>query len=185
VTDRSRPRTGSAAPSRGPNSEYLQKSDSFQQNNAPNTTLVKMAVSMMRTAGRTVLRRPYLHTRQQPLAKRHNTTSSTPTTARPTQDDPANSISIPVPNTVGAIPIWQRLGPLSRGFQAYGKSQRKRPLATQFVSSLVIFFLGDISAQSISGDDYDYKRTLRALVISAGSSIPNYKWYGHRKFHSS
>jgi len=185
VTDRSRPRTGSAAPSRGPNSEYLQKSDSFQQNNAPNTTLVKMAVSMMRTAGRTVLRRPYLHIRQQPLAKRHNTTSSTPTTARPKQDDPANSISIPVPNTVGAIPIWQRLGPLSRGFQAYGKSQRKRPLATQFVSSLVIFFLGDISAQSISGDDYDYKRTLRALVISAGSSIPNYKWYGHRKFHSS
>lgn len=176
MTDRDRPRTGSAAPSRGPNSEYLQKSDSFQQNNAPNTTLVKMAVFMMRTAGRTLLRRPYLPTRQQPLAKRHNTTSSTPTTARPKQDDPANSISIPVPNTVGAIPIWQRLGPLSKGFQAYGRSQRKRPLATQFVSSLVIFFMGDISAQSISGDEYDYKRTLRALVISAGSSIPNYKW---------
>ncbi|PVH82773.1 hypothetical protein DL98DRAFT_488080 [Cadophora sp. DSE1049] len=147
-----------------------------------------MAVFMMRTAGRTILRRPFLPTRQQPLSKRHNTTSSTPTTASPKQDDPANSISIPVPNTVGAIPIWQRLGPLSRGFQAYGRSQRKRPLATQFVSSLVIFFLGDISAQSISGDEYDYKRTLRALVISAGSSIPNYKWFmflnGHFNYTS-
>ncbi|KAK0102058.1 hypothetical protein ONS95_001142 [Cadophora gregata] len=136
-----------------------------------------MAVIMMRTAGRTVLRRPYLPTRQQPLSKRHHTNSSTPTTAPPKQDDPANNISIPVPNTVGAIPLWQRLGPLSRAFQAYGRSQRKRPLATQFVSSLVIFSLGDISAQSIGGDEYDYKRTLRALVISAGSSIPNYKWF--------
>ncbi|KAH7312995.1 hypothetical protein BKA65DRAFT_484185 [Rhexocercosporidium sp. MPI-PUGE-AT-0058] len=135
-----------------------------------------MAVLVMRTAGRTLLRRPYLPKKQQPLSKRHNTTSSTPTThAKP--DDPAKSVSIPVPNTVGAIPIWQRLGPISRGFQAYGRSQRKRPLATQFVSSLVIFFLGDISAQNISGEEYDYKRTLRALAISAGSSIPNYKWF--------
>ncbi|KAL2061009.1 hypothetical protein VTL71DRAFT_9061 [Oculimacula yallundae] len=138
-----------------------------------------MAILMIRTAGRTILRRPYLPPKQQPLSKRHSTASSHPTTPRPKQDDPANNTSIPVPNTVGPVPvpIWHRLGPLSRGFRAYGRSQKKRPLATQFVSSLVIFFLGDISAQSLSGDEYDYKRTLRALVISAGSSIPNYKWF--------
>ncbi|KAL5316755.1 hypothetical protein ACEPPN_015806 [Leptodophora sp. 'Broadleaf-Isolate-01'] len=147
-----------------------------------------MAVFVMRAASRTIFRRPYLPTKQQVLSKRHNTTTSTPTTTSTKPDDPAKSISIPVANTVGVIPIWQRLGPLSRGFQAYGRSQRKRPLATQFVSSLVIFFLGDISAQSISGDEYDYKRTLRALVISAGSSIPSYKWFmflnGHFNYTS-
>jgi hypothetical protein len=41
---------------------------------------------------------------------------------------------------------------------------------------LVIYFLGDLSAQRINGDEYDSKRTLRALVISAGSSIASYKW---------
>ncbi|CZT10345.1 hypothetical protein WAI453_009407 [Rhynchosporium graminicola] len=137
-----------------------------------------MALFTMRTAGRTLLRRPYLPPKQQSLSKRHNATNSTPTTDAPSpKQDHASGISIPVPNIVGPIPIWQRLGPVSRGFQAYGRSQKKRPLATQFVSSLVIFLLGDISAQSISGDEYDYKRTLRALVISAGSSIPNYKWF--------
>lgn len=83
--------------------------------------------------------------------------------------------SIPVPATVANIPIWQRLGPLSRGFQAYGKSQRKRPYATQFVSSLVIYFAGDLCAQRINGDEYNPKSTLRALIISACSSIPAYK----------
>jgi len=41
----------------------------------------------------------------------------------------------------------------------------------------VIYFLGDLSAQSINGDDYDWKRTVRALFISMGSSIPSYKWF--------
>ncbi|EPE31012.1 hypothetical protein GLAREA_03979 [Glarea lozoyensis ATCC 20868] len=90
---------------------------------------------------------------------------------------PDDSTSIPVPNTVPTIPIWQRLGPLSRGFQAYGRSQRKWPYRTQFISSLVIYFLGDLSAQKMNGDEYDGKRTLRAFVISAGSSIPSYKWF--------
>ena len=136
---------------------------------------------MMKTAGRAVFRRSYLPTRQQPISKRHNSTSKNPTNAHLSQpktgEDPANATSIPVPNTVGTLPIWQRLGPLSRGFQAFGRSQRKRPYTTQFISSLVIYVLGDLSAQNINGDEYDYKRSLRALVISAGSSIPSYKWY--------
>ncbi|KAH8659203.1 hypothetical protein BGZ60DRAFT_414812 [Tricladium varicosporioides] len=130
-----------------------------------------MAVFAMKAAGRGLLRRSHLPNRQPPFQKRHNATSRT----KP--DDPAGGTAIPVPNTVATLPIWQRLGPLSRGFQAYGRSQRKRPYTTQFVSSLVIYFLGDLSAQNINGDEYDPKRTLRALIISAGSSIPSYKWF--------
>ncbi|RDW91916.1 hypothetical protein BP5796_01310 [Coleophoma crateriformis] len=113
------------------------------------------------------------------LSKRPQHTSSTNSSASTPKDDAATTAgtSIPVPNTVAAVPLWQRLGPLTRGFQAYGRSQRKRPYATQFVSSLVIYFLGDLSAQSISGEEYDPKRTARALAIGAGSSIPSYKWF--------
>jgi len=132
-----------------------------------------MAVFALKTTSRAVLRRAHFPTRQQPnITKRQNSN------LRPkAEDDPANGTSIPVPATVANVPIWQRLGPLSRGFQAYGRSQRKRPYATQFCSSLVIYFLGDLSAQNINGDEYDPKRTLRALLISAGSSIPSYKWF--------
>jgi protein Mpv17 len=106
------------------------------------------------------------------ISKRHvhPTKPSDPTTT---------GTSIPVPNTVAPLSIWYRLGPLSRGFQAYGRSQRKRPYTTQFVSSLVIYFLGDLSAQKMNGDRYDPVRSVRALVISAGSSIWSYKWYIH------
>jgi protein Mpv17 len=127
-----------------------------------------MAVFAVRMAGRAVLRRSHPTN----ITQRYNTNA---TMVKPA-DDPANGTSIPVPNTVANLPIWQRLGPLSKGLQAYSRSQRKRPYTTQFCSSLVIYFLGDLSAQNISGDEYDPKRTMRALVISAFSSIPTYKW---------
>ena len=140
-----------------------------------------MAVSAIKAASRTVLRRSHFPNRQSTLMKQHHST----TPRAKTQDDSSSGTSIPVPNTVATIPLWQRLGPLSRGFQAYGRSQRKRPYATQFCSSLVIYILGDLSAQNINGDEYDPARTLRALIISAGSSIPSYKWYGMFALSSS
>jgi protein Mpv17 len=134
-----------------------------------------MAVFAAKTASRAILRRSHFpHRQQSNITKRHN--SNVNATRPRVEDDPANGTSIPVPATVANVPLWQRLGPLSRGFQAYGRSQRKRPYATQFCSSLVIYFLGDLSAQNINGDEYDPKRTLRAFAISAGSSIPTYKW---------
>lgn len=134
-----------------------------------------MAVFVLKTAGRAAIRRVHFPSHRQPtnITKRHNATQTKPD-VDPTS---GNGTSIPVPNTVATLPLWQRLGPLSRVFQAYGRSQRKRPYATQFCSSLVIYFLGDLSAQNINGDEYDPKRTLRALVISMGSSIPSYKWF--------
>ncbi|KAG4027436.1 hypothetical protein MFRU_030g00720 [Monilinia fructicola] len=140
-----------------------------------------MSVFIIKTTGRTVLRRSQFptHRKQTNLtSKRHTSNNSTPTPrSNPLPENSANGTAIPIPATIATLPIWQRLGPLTRSFQAYGRAQRKRPYTTQFCSSLVIYFLGDLSAQSICGDDYDWKRTLRALVISMGSSIPSYKWF--------
>ncbi len=140
-----------------------------------------MAVLPFKAASRAVIRRSHLPHNHPHLTKRHNTNTTNPTTrpadVTPTANIATTTSTIPIPNTIPTIPIWQRLGPLSRAFQAYGRSQRKRPYATQFASSLVIYFLGDLSAQNINGDEYDPKRTLRALFISAGSSIPSYKWF--------
>lgn len=85
---------------------------------------------------------------------------------------------IPVPNTVPTtnVPFWLRLGPLTRATQAYGRAQRRRPWAVQLCTSLTIFFLGDISAQRISGREYDPERTGRSLIIGGLISIPNYEW---------
>ena len=88
----------------------------------------------------------------------------------------ASSTAVPVPGTVATLPLWQRLGPLSRAFEAYDRSQRKRPYLTQFYSTLALYFLGDMSAQTINGEAYDPFRTLRTLIIGAGSSVPSYKW---------
>jgi hypothetical protein len=134
-----------------------------------------MPALAIKTATRAVLRKPL--PRHSPFPKRSHANSANPAAPRSTpSEDSASAISIPVPNTVATLPLWQRLGPLSRAFEAYGRSQRKRPYLTQFWSSLGIYFLGDMSAQSISGEKYDPFRTFRALVIGAGSSIPSYKW---------
>lgn len=97
-------------------------------------------------------------------------------TLRARQENAGTEISVSVNKTPKALPVWQRLGLLSRGIELYANSQRKRPYTTQFVFSLVIYFLGDLSAQKINGDAYDYSRMMRTLVISAGSSIPTYEW---------
>lgn len=86
---------------------------------------------------------------------------------------------IPVASTVpppAAVPFWMRLGPLTRATQAYGRAQRKRPWVVQLCTSLTIFFLGDISAQRISGSEYDPERTARSIAIGGLASIPNYEW---------
>lgn len=87
---------------------------------------------------------------------------------------------IPTPNTVpppSAAPFWMRLGPLTRATQAYGRAQRKRPWVVQVCTSLTIFCLGDISAQRISGKDYDPERTGRSMLIGGLVSIPNFEWF--------
>jgi protein Mpv17 len=128
-------------------------------------------------AGRTSLRRPMLQ--RQVLKPRQNTTNSKPVKGQKGASEQvtnAEKDTIPVANTVGPIPMWQRLGPLSTAFSAYGRSQAKRPLTTQLCSSLAIYFLGDMSAQRMGGEPYDPFRTMRMLVTGGVASIPSYKW---------
>ncbi|KUI56527.1 Protein SYM1 [Cytospora mali] len=96
--------------------------------------------------------------RRQESQKAINSAATAPTPAAPVQ--PA---------------FWERLGPLTQFFRWYGKSNTQRPYLTQFLSSLVIFCTGDLAAQYFGGEEYDYKRTLRVLAISAGSSIIIFK----------
>lgn len=74
-------------------------------------------------------------------------------------------------------PIWRRLGPFTVAADAYAASQKKRPYVTQVASALVIYLCADVSAQNISGSDYDPARTARTLLIGAVAAIPQYKWY--------
>jgi hypothetical protein len=97
---------------------------------------------------------------------------STKAPNKPLTEDP-----IPVPNTIGPLPFWQRLGPLTRLAQSYARAQKRRPYVTQLCSSLTIYFLGDLVAQWLSEDEgWDEKRTFRSLVIGGLSSIPSYRW---------
>lgn len=106
--------------------------------------------------------------------KRGNTTNNSP--RRP--DLPTTSgTSIPIPATIPTLPLWQRLGPLTTAIQALGRAQRRRPWTTQFVSSLVVYFCGDLCAQSLRDGEYEPSRAARSLVIGAGAAIPSYTWY--------
>ncbi|CAN9089232.1 unnamed protein product [Alternaria alternata] len=97
-------------------------------------------------------------------------------------------------------PSWLWLDPIIEPFRAYGRVQQRRPYRTQLISSLVIYFIGDLVAQSIApdesnqvlevvddaaekgwvqewSDNRDWARTGRALAIGGLSSIPSYKWF--------
>ncbi|KAF2228050.1 hypothetical protein BDZ85DRAFT_287196 [Elsinoe ampelina] len=80
-----------------------------------------------------------------------------------------------VPGRTIPGPSWAWIEPLAVPFRAYGRMQNRSPYMTQLSSSLVIYFLGDLSAQL----DYMYapERGLRAMLIGGLSSIPSYHWF--------
>ncbi|KAI0427265.1 hypothetical protein F5Y09DRAFT_36398 [Xylaria sp. FL1042] len=124
-----------------------------------------------------------------------------------TQQVPALSrpvVPIPVPSIVPPPPppFWQRLGPLMRAAEAYGRAQRARPWVTQVASTLVVYLCADLGAQWISrsgqddithdvkgegkggdgaakgeGRKHDWARTARSLVIGGTAAIPGYIWF--------
>jgi protein Mpv17 len=136
-----------------------------------------MIAYAIRPGSRIALRKFPPINRQNLISKRFNTTNTSTPQPKPRSDGTAPPPPPPPTVAAQAKPIWERLGPLSTVLQAFGRSQRERPYLTQFCGSLVIYFIGDLSAQAINGDEYDPRRTGRALVISAGSSIVAYKWY--------
>lgn len=119
---------------------------------------------------RTALRHQLQSLRQRVPSQIRQQSSSNKKTPGPAEDQ------IPVANNVPPLPFWQRLGPLTRAAEAYARAQRARPYTTQVCSSLVIYLAADVSAQSMSGAEYDPVRSGRSLVIGAIASIPSYKW---------
>jgi hypothetical protein len=89
-----------------------------------------------------------------------------------------------------------RSSPLGRLGRLYEGAQKRRPYVTQAASALVIYLLGDLSAQlffptmekgkavnvesvgsgNASAGTYDPLRTMRHLIVGLGMSIPGYKW---------
>ena len=96
-----------------------------------------------------------------------------------------NQIATEVPHSKEASlvydvpsPLWfHRLGPVKDFFSWFSRMQRRRPLSVAVGTSLTTYFCGDIIAQEISGDPYDWKRTARMLLIGSVASVPGYKWF--------
>ncbi|KFY52320.1 hypothetical protein V497_08554 [Pseudogymnoascus sp. VKM F-4516 (FW-969)] len=112
-------------------------------------------------------------------APKRTTATNTPKTTPPrtATTTPSPSESIPTPGTIPPLPLWQRLGPLTTALSLFSRAQRARPWTTQFVSTLIVYLLGDLSAQRIRGGEYEPERAGRALVIGAGAAIPSYTWF--------
>jgi hypothetical protein len=101
-----------------------------------------MALSSLRR----VLLRRYATTIRQLRSRQQHSGKSDPS---PTKKLAKEEGHIAPPNTTPKLSIWQRLGPLSRAAEAYGRTHRKRPLLTQLCSSLVVFSCGDRTSASI------------------------------------
>ncbi|KAI0161858.1 hypothetical protein GGR52DRAFT_143204 [Hypoxylon sp. FL1284] len=90
----------------------------------------------------------------------------------------AEAEAIPVGSApVAPVPLWLRLGPLTRAGRAYARAQRARPWATQLATSLVIYLAADLSAQRIGRDEYRPERTARSLAVGAAAAVPSYLWF--------
>lgn len=94
----------------------------------------------------------------------------------PSSSSLATAAATTTPNAVISRPLWLRLGPITQAAQAYGRSQKKRPYVTQTITSMFIFLIADLGAQSMNDDEYDPSRTVRNIIIGAGTAIPAYSW---------
>lgn len=84
-------------------------------------------------------------------------------------------------------PIWVWTQPLN----SYSRAHKRRPYTVQIVSTLIIYYFGDMAAQRInptprhetdenlsaSTSTYDPQRTIRALLIGSIAAIPGYHWF--------
>jgi len=138
-------------------------------------------MTLLGFAGRRELRQLHQNV-QRNISRRHQQQaryeSSKPSSPPP---PPHNASAAPKQITIPG-PAWAWIEPISRPFRAYGSMQKRSPLLTQFSSSLIIYYLGDLSAQSMSSSffadaPYEPVRGLRALLIASIISIPGYKYF--------
>ena len=135
-----------------------------------------MAV-MPTISARLLIKRSFLRQHTLPSSKRQKSTVS----EKPAEKHPPSSIKpqerpTSTAREIAEKPLWARLGPLSQAFSAYGRTQNRRPWATQLGTSLVVYLCGDLVAQQIDGEPYNPWRTLRHLTIGSICSIPAYSW---------
>ena len=143
-------------------------------------TSIASAIRLQRT--RTTRR--WLTAQRRYVTNNPNPTLDTSSIARDSSPE-KQDLSIP-----GPAWLWTTVQPLTVPFRAYGRASKSRPYITQFCSSLVIYFFGDLASQYIRQrgehpeapgqglvDNYDTQRPLRAICIGGISSIPSYRWF--------
>lgn len=140
----------------------------------------------------------YTHPRSRIASKAYTRTSPSHVIRRNNASQPPTGYKAPESATTIPGPSWLWLEPIYGPFRAYGRVQQRKPYMTQFISSLVIYFVGDMVAQSIAeptpsevvleegeekgwvqewSENRDWHRTGRSLIIGGLSSIPAYKWF--------
>ena len=132
-------------------------------------------------ANRTTLHR--LHqTVQRNIVRNHQARYESSNSTRNASTTTTSGLSSPLPptRTIPTQNSW--IDPFLRPFRAYGRMQHRSPLMTQFESTLVIYYLGDLVSQTIGTNvfidgEYEPIRGLRMMLIGALSSIPGYKWF--------
>ncbi|KAI2464121.1 hypothetical protein F4781DRAFT_87198 [Annulohypoxylon bovei var. microspora] len=113
----------------------------------------------------------------QSAPRRFQSSSSGPKPSAGEAAGEAAKPKLPADAPAQPVSIWLRLGPLTRAGQAYARSQRNRPFATQIASAVAIYLAADISAQRISGKEYVAERTVRNMAIGAVSAVPCFLWF--------
>jgi protein Mpv17 len=140
-------------------------------------------MGILTTAGaRLCVRRSFARARGQPTqhrAQSQKNPSPENTPSPSTQESTATKAASYITTPKWFAPFVQ---PLTAPFRAYGRVQSRRPYITQFTSSLIIYFLGDLSSQLVQRDTdasftYDPSRGLRAITIGGISSIPSYRYF--------
>ncbi|KAK4548863.1 hypothetical protein LTR36_008636 [Oleoguttula mirabilis] len=133
-------------------------------------------MSFLSFAGRSTVRR-LQQTVQRNISRQHQARHES--SKQPPNASTSASQQAPPQRTIPG-PAWAWIEPLVAPMRGYGNMQKRRPLLTQLESTLVIYFLGDLSAQTMQSAafadaPYEPARGLRALAIAATISIPSYK----------
>lgn len=138
-------------------------------------------MSALNISGRSTLRQLHQSV-QRNILRRHQARyeSSTPNPKKGSRN--ASSLADGASRWVLPAQAQAWVEPFMRPFHGYAAMQKRSPLLTQLESSLVIYFLGDLSAQYVSNSgkedaSYEPSRGLKALIIGGLSSIPSYKWF--------
>jgi hypothetical protein len=138
-------------------------------------------------AGRATLRRLHQTVQQNIFRRhrlnfRHESTKSNTTTSPPNASAGGSTAGSAGKSAEFTGSYWAWFEPIKVPFRTYSAMQKRSPLMTQLDTTLIIYFLGDLSAQSVQSSffseaKYEPIRAVRAMIIGGLMSIPGYKWF--------